>query len=432
MTERDERPRVKGRVLSHGPALSILAVHSYYRQQGGEDVSFTTDVALLRASGHRVVTLTASNRDLDRQGPVRRAANAVWNSARADDVGQAIAAAAPDIVLVNNLFPGLSGSVLRAAADAGVPTLIAVRNYRLACIAGTLFRDGGPCETCLSPAARPLALTRRCYRGGVAESAVALASQAVTRRYLRAPTTYFAPVSGHVGVFLRELGVPAGRIFVRPNTVLPVPAPGTAADDVVFAGRFEPEKGVLEAMEAFRRSRRPGDRMTVIGGGSLRATVAARSGAGIEVCPPSPHQAVLARLARARMTIVPSLWPEPFGRVAVESLAQGTPVVVAARGGLSEIPEHGVSGLITEPTSVAGLTAAVDEMLHEPYWAADGRDRARERFEAHFSPSIVAKRFDETFAAILGRRGADGAAQPADPADPADPAGELGAGAAAS
>jgi glycosyltransferase involved in cell wall biosynthesis len=391
--------------------MNILAVHSYYRRRGGEDISFETDVTLLREAGHRVSTLTAANNDLARIGPARRAAAGIWNGGRGRDARLAIDSLKPDIVLVNNIFPGLSSSVLAATAAAGVPTLMFVRNYRLACIAGTLYRAGGDCETCLSPAARPIAVARKCYRGGTGESAVALAALGATRRQLGSANLYFAPVSRHVGGFLETTGVPMERIFVKPNTVLPAPPPALGpGHSAVYAGRLEPEKGVVEAIEAFRRARRPGERMLVIGDGSLREAVTAMAGDGVDVIRQLPYGAALARIAAARTTVLPSLWHEPFGRVAIESLARGTPVVAADRGGLAEIPEHGVSGLVVEPTSPSSLSAAIDETLHGRHWAGPGRHQARARFERMFSPGVVTRRFEEIFAAMTGAPGTAGTA----------------------
>jgi glycosyltransferase involved in cell wall biosynthesis len=44
--------------------------------------------------------------------------------------------------------------------------------------------------------------------------------------------------------------------------------------------------------------------------------------------------------------VVPSLWAEPLGLVAVEAILRGVPVIASAAGGLGETVEHGVSGLL--------------------------------------------------------------------------------------
>jgi glycosyltransferase involved in cell wall biosynthesis len=67
-----------------------------------------------------------------------------------------------------------------------------------------------------------------------------------------------------------------------------------------------------------------------------------------------------ALFADSRATLMPGSWPEPFGLVAIESLACGTPVVARPAGALPEIVRDGVDGFFA--TDVAGLAAAVDRV----------------------------------------------------------------------
>jgi glycosyltransferase involved in cell wall biosynthesis len=64
-------------------------------------------------------------------------------------------------------------------------------------------------------------------------------------------------------------------------------------------------------------------------------------------------------LGRARALVCPMQWEEPFGIVMVEALSCGTPVVAFNRGAVSEIVQHGVSGIICK--DVEGLSAAINE-----------------------------------------------------------------------
>ena len=85
--------------------------------------------------------------------------------------------------------------------------------------------------------------------------------------------------------------------------------------------------------------------------------------------------------------------PEPFGRVLVEAMACGVPVVAARDGGPQEIIEHGVSGWLTPPEDVAGLAAALAHALAsdpEPIGRA-ARRAVEERFSAdRFAADVAA------------------------------------------
>ena len=91
----------------------------------------------------------------------------------------------------------------------------------------------------------------------------------------------------------------------------------------------------------------------------------------------------MALLASAEIAAVPSMWEEPFGRAAVEAMAQGAALIASRRGALPEIA--GDAALYVEPGDVAGFAAtlrglAQDVELRRRLQAA-GRARAADLFE---------------------------------------------------
>ncbi|HWO88683.1 MAG TPA: glycosyltransferase family 4 protein [Gemmatimonadales bacterium] len=83
------------------------------------------------------------------------------------------------------------------------------------------------------------------------------------------------------------------------------------------------------------------------------------------------------------VTVHFSLRPEPFGRVIVESLACGVPVIAARAGGPTEIIEHGTTGWLVRPQDVEGLGELMVEALTTDRTAMSAA--ARRHAEAHFS-----------------------------------------------
>jgi glycosyltransferase involved in cell wall biosynthesis len=101
--------------------------------------------------------------------------------------------------------------------------------------------------------------------------------------------------------------------------------------------------------------------------------------------------------------VVPSVWHEPMGQVAVEAMLAGRAVVVSDVGGLRDIVEQGVSGLRVPAGDPAALAAALDELVGDPARAAAmgaaGRARA-----ARYQASAVAPRVIEVFDEVIARR----------------------------
>jgi glycosyltransferase involved in cell wall biosynthesis len=65
----------------------------------------------------------------------------------------------------------------------------------------------------------------------------------------------------------------------------------------------------------------------------------------------------------ADYVVVPSKLPEPFGRVAIEGMSSGAPVIAAAHGGLCEIIDDGVDGFLFEPNNQADLLKVVSKAI---------------------------------------------------------------------
>ena len=94
--------------------------------------------------------------------------------------------------------------------------------------------------------------------------------------------------------------------------------------------------------------------------------------------------------AAADVAVVPSVY-EPFGLVALEAAALGTPLVVADTGGLAEIVEHGESGLVFPPLDAAALADAVSEVLRDEVLARRVVRTARAVVERDYAwPTIAA------------------------------------------
>ena len=64
-------------------------------------------------------------------------------------------------------------------------------------------------------------------------------------------------------------------------------------------------------------------------------------------------------MARASVVLCPARWEEPFGMVAAEAQAAGTPVVAFRRGGLGEVIADGLTGYLVPPDDIAAAAQAV-------------------------------------------------------------------------
>lgn len=95
-------------------------------------------------------------------------------------------------------------------------------------------------------------------------------------------------------------------------------------------------------------------------------------------------RAVAEVLTACDIIVHTSIAPEPFGRVMIEGMLAGRPVIATAAGGALEIIENEVSGLLVTPGDSAALAAALQRLAQDAdlrrRLAENGRHRARSQF----------------------------------------------------
>jgi glycosyltransferase involved in cell wall biosynthesis len=196
----------------------------------------------------------------------------------------------------------------------------------------------------------------------------------------------------------------AWRPFVAIDTVLRVgvvsariPWSATPGSGVVFAGRFSPEKGAVDAIAIAQRARMSID---VYGDSydsdyAKRVRDAAEGQSDVRMHPAAPRATLWRAVAGAAAVLCPANWDEPFGLVAAEAQACGTPVVAYRRGGLQDIVIDGVTGFLVEPGDVGVAAAALSRV------AEIDRAACRRHAEADLDIEAVIDAHEHEYRAIL-------------------------------
>lgn len=169
---------------------------------------------------------------------------------------------------------------------------------------------------------------------------------------------------------------------------------GIGGDDslLLLPGRFVHEKGHRFLVDAVRsledRGLRP--RALMVGDGPLRDAVRAQAQeAGVAdrvmLVRSIPHADLMALFRAADIVVVPSTH-EGLGLVVLEALLAGTAVVAAAAGGIPEVIEDDVTGLLVPPADAQALADAIERLVADPdartRLAAAGRARVRSVHDA--------------------------------------------------
>jgi glycosyltransferase involved in cell wall biosynthesis len=112
---------------------------------------------------------------------------------------------------------------------------------------------------------------------------------------------------------------------------------------------------------------------------------------------------VYAVLAACDLLVIPSQ-AEPFGRVALEAMAMGKPVVGTRAGGLPDVVADGETGWLFPPGDHVALAAAILRALSEPATAKRMGEAGRERVRKLFDSKLTTRSVEDLYEVLLSRR----------------------------
>ncbi|NTU85142.1 MAG: glycosyltransferase family 4 protein, partial [Chloroflexales bacterium] len=184
-------------------------------------------------------------------------------------------------------------------------------------------------------------------------------------------------------------------------------APVASPFVVGYVGRLVPEKGILDLVEAVG-GLPPHVRLRLVGDGSQRPAIERRIaqlglGSRVTIAPAVGSTEVPAAIRALDALALPSRttpsWKEQFGRILIEAMSCGVPVVGSSSG---EIPHViGAAGLVFPEGDVAALRTTLAHLADNPALRADLAYRGRERALASYTQAAIARRHVEVYAAML-------------------------------
>ena len=212
-------------------------------------------------------------------------------------------------------------------------------------------------------------------------SDVAIAANKFTRqlaRWVLRRATVRLAVSEELAQWGCHLSSRSVRVLPMPLAFGPLSQPSPSPENgfLLAVGRLVPEKGfsvLIAAVALMGLDERPD--LVIVGTGPEREKLlaqAARSKVSLRLPGAVAPTELLSWYQRARIVAVPSL-REGFGLVAAEAAAAGRVVVGSAVGGISDVVNHGSSGMLVKPGNIEELALALQSV--DPQWGANGPER---------------------------------------------------------
>ena len=344
--------------------MRVLLLSDWMSNRGGAEAYIVALRDALRAEGDDVKLLSCGagaagegDADMRAYGTDATMAQAflqVSNPFAASRVRAAVREMKPDAAIVSQFAYHLSPAILAALKP--VPTIVSMMDYKAICPLGTrLLPRGDLCKV----RAGLVCKTNGCVgithwmreqpRYSRIRAAIALADKVLCP----SPWARRELLEAGIDATVLPLGIRLGA----ESSAAPSGNP-----TFVFSGRLSREKGVAILIAAFAKvvAGFPDARLRIVGDGPLRRELQALAAAlgiadTVEFTGWVDESEVSARSGDAWAHVCPSLWAEPFGMAAVESIVRGVPVIASDAGGFQDTVIDGVNGLRFPIGDVASL-----------------------------------------------------------------------------
>jgi len=174
--------------------------------------------------------------------------------------------------------------------------------------------------------------------------------------------------------------VPDDIFKPQPDRTLPTGLPEND-DFILYVGALRKTKGLQILLDAYKGLE---NRAKLVLIGTEWPDSPASYPDGVVVIKNAPHDFVMKAFSHCLFSVVPSLWAEPFGQVAVEAMAASKPVIASSHGGLTDIVIDQKTGILVEPGNSTMLQHAMIKLLDDAplrcQLGTEGYSRAKQHF----------------------------------------------------
>jgi len=306
----------------------------------------------------------------------------------------------PDVAHLHIYYGKLTNSIFKPLRQAGIPIVHTLHEYRLINPNYELTLNDQINTSSCGPPNAWRAVPQRFNRGSLKRSLLATTEWYVGRLLGSARhIDRFIAVSDAVRDTVIQYGIPPEKVVTIHNGVAaPSPSPslkggrsamslGKSPPHILYFGRIEKLKGVLTLLDAVTPL--TNIQVSFAGTGSalpeLETQIKKRNLSHVKILGFVRGQALHDLIRNATCTVCPSEWPEPFPTTVLESFAHGTPVIGTHIGGIPEMIDHDVNGLLIEPGDTTALQHAIQQVTKSSKSSETLGQAAERKVKAAFS-----------------------------------------------
>jgi len=409
------------------PTVKVLLVNKFFYLKGGPERHIFKISKILETKGHQVIPFSMKDErneptpfekyfvsKVDFNSPMslgdklRMVPRVVYFLEAKRKIEALIKEARPDIAHLHNIAHQISPSVLHSLKKFDLPVIQTLHDYKLICPTYNMVARGRICERCKGHQYYE-AVLQRCNKGSFSFSLLNCAEMYIhkfLRIYERNVDFFIAPSN-----FLRhkiiEFGINGGKIFHVPNFVdCREYSPHFDGDNYfVYFGRVSREKGLLTLIRTVRDIKT--SRLVIVGEGELRNRleeyVSEKGIANIEFSGYLGEERLKSVIRNSMFAVVPSEWYENCPYSVLEAFALGKPVIGSDIGGIPELIDDGINGLLFETGNSQELSEKIAYLTSRPRLREQMGRNARKKVEEEYNPELYYERLMEIYQRSMRR-----------------------------
>ncbi|MBC9825914.1 glycosyltransferase family 4 protein [Carnobacterium inhibens] len=351
---------------------TILLAHNYYKLNGGEDTVFKNEKEMLIEQGHKVVTYSRSNIEINNfsiLGKLLFPLNSIFSLKTYKDVTKIIQKEKVDIVHVHNTWPLISPSIFYAASHIKIPIVQTIHNFRMICPGATLYYNGKINEDALNEGL--WAVTKqKVYKNSLFQtliSALTLKVHRIMGTYKLVNFIFLTDFNKgkHLELNKDKLILNRNMCFVKPNfsnsdnEIIPF---SDRKDQYIYVGRLDVIKGIKFLVKSWRNVKN--SKLIICGSGPeekwIKEYITDNKLENIILKGNIDNKAAIEYISESKALILPTKWYEGFPMTILEAYSCGTPVIGSNIGNVGNIILNNYTGKTIKPNSTSDLLASLN------------------------------------------------------------------------
>lgn len=359
--------------------MNILLANKFYYRRGGDCIYMLNLEQLLKEHGHKVAVF-AMDYPENIETPWKQyfpqnmsklmAFTRPFGSAEVKvKFNRLLDDFKPEVVHLNNIHTHLSPIIAELAHNRGIKVVWTLHDYKLLCPRYDCLRNGNDiCELCFN-GDKSSCKTYKCMKGSTLASLIGY-KEATTwnRRRLEACTDVFICPSKFMAQKMIQGGFTSKKLIPLCNFIdIDKCKKDTYEKEnyYCYVGRLSHEKGVKTLIKAAQKLPY---KLVIIGGGPLSDELKNETtNANIEFVGYKQWDEIKEIVSKARFSVIPSEWYENNPLSVIEAQCLGTPVLGANIGGIPELIDNGITGMIFTSRNVEELTQKIEDMWQHQF-----------------------------------------------------------------